>query len=281
VVAGSKDVPAPGSLGGSSLVDESYGKGADRGEWFEAETAMRAEGALALDERRPHLRVLMVAPTPFFGDRGCHVRIFEQVRALRRHGAHVLVATYPVGRNVPEVTTVRTPRLPWVRRLPIGFSVHKPYLDLLLLVTAARALRRFAPDIIHGHLHEGGVLATVLGRISGVPAVADLQGSLTSELVDHGTLPATGVLPHLSRLVERRLLPAPADCSRPPCTLPMSFASSGAAAAGSRPCPMASIPRSSDRGSQRRTFAGRWDSRASAWSSFWESSPGIRASTTS
>ena len=152
------------------------------------------------------MRVLMVAPTPFFGDRGCHVRILEETRALRARGVDVLVATYHVGRDVPEVATVRTPRLPWVRRLGVGFSVHKPYLDLLLLVAAARAARRFRPDVVHGHLHEGAALGPCLGRLLGRPTVADLQGSLTGELVDHGALPAGGPLPALSRRLERALL---------------------------------------------------------------------------
>jgi len=156
------------------------------------------------------MRVLMVAPTPFFGDRGCHVRILEQIRALGRHGVRVRLATYHVGRDVPDVQTVRTPRLPWVRRLPVGFSVHKPGLDLLLLFTAARAARRFRPDLIHGHLHEGAVLATVLGRLFRRPAVADLQGSLTGELIDHRTIPSRGLLPALARVVERASLRAPA-----------------------------------------------------------------------
>jgi glycosyltransferase involved in cell wall biosynthesis len=155
------------------------------------------------------MRVLMVAPTPFFGDRGCHVRILEEVRALRRHQAEVLVATYHVGRDVPEVRTVRTARLPWVRRLPVGFSVHKPYLDLLLLITAARAARRFRPDVIHGHLHEGAAVAAVLSRLLGRPAVADLQGSLTGELVDHHTIPAGGALPALARTLERTIVRGP------------------------------------------------------------------------
>jgi glycosyltransferase involved in cell wall biosynthesis len=156
------------------------------------------------------MRVLMIAPTPFFGDRGCHVRILEEVRALRRHDVEVLVATYPLGRDIPPVRTVRTVRLPWVRRLPVGFSVHKPGLDLLLLITAARAARRFRPDVIHGHLHEGASLAVVLGRMLGRPAVADLQGGLTAELVDHRTIPARGLLPALARGLERACVRGPA-----------------------------------------------------------------------
>jgi glycosyltransferase involved in cell wall biosynthesis len=156
------------------------------------------------------MRVLMLAPTPFFGDRGCHVRILEEARALAPHGVELLVATYHVGRDVPGVATARTPRLPWVRRLPVGFSPHKPYLDALLLVTALRAARAFRPDVLHGHLHEGAALAAVLGRLVRRPAIADLQGSLTGELIDHHTLPAGGPLPRLARVAERWIVRGPA-----------------------------------------------------------------------
>ena len=155
------------------------------------------------------MRVLMLAPTPFFGDRGCHVRILEQVRALSRHGVETLVVTYHLGRDVPDVRTVRTARLPWVRMLPVGFSPHKLLLDLLLMMKAARAARRFRPDVIHGHLHEGAALGTVLGRMLRCPVVADLQGSLTGELIDQRTIPAGGLLPALSRAIERASMRGP------------------------------------------------------------------------
>jgi glycosyltransferase involved in cell wall biosynthesis len=156
------------------------------------------------------MRVLMVAPTPFFGDRGCHVRILEEVRGLRAHGVETVVATYPVGGEVPEVTTRRSWRLPWVRRLPVGFSPHRLYLDPLLLGTAARAARALRPDVIHGHLHEGAALASLLGWLVGRPAVADLQGSLTGELVDHGALRANGPSARLVAGLERCILRWPA-----------------------------------------------------------------------
>jgi glycosyltransferase involved in cell wall biosynthesis len=138
------------------------------------------------------------------------VRILEQARALRSLGVESLIATYHVGRDVPGLPTVRTPRIGWVRRLGVGFSPHKPYLDLLLLVTATRAARRFRPDIVHGHLHEGALLAAIVGRALGRPAVADLQGSMTGEMIDAGVLPGRGVLPALGRAFERRVLRWPA-----------------------------------------------------------------------
>jgi len=156
------------------------------------------------------MRVLMVAPTPFFGDRGCHIRILEEVRALRGLGIETLVATYAVGREHPEVTTVRSPRVPWVRSLPVGFSPHRPYLDAMLLATTWRAARRFRPDILHGHLHEGAAIAAVVGRLVRRPAVGDLQGSVADEMIAHGHLPARGSLPASVRRLERWVLRGPA-----------------------------------------------------------------------
>jgi len=164
------------------------------------------------------MRVLMVAPTPFFGDRGCHIRILEEVRALRGLGVESLVTTYPVGRDHPEVQTVRAPRVPWVRTLPVGFSPHRPYLDALLLGTTLRAARRFRPDVLHGHLHEGAAIAAIVGRLTGRPAIADLQGSVAGEMIAHGHLPPRGLLPAALRRLERsvlhwptRLLPSSAN----------------------------------------------------------------------
>jgi glycosyltransferase involved in cell wall biosynthesis len=152
------------------------------------------------------MRVLMVAPTPFFGDRGCHVRILEELRGLRAREVQTLLVTYHVGGDVPDVRPCRTPRLPWIRQLPIGFSPHRLYLDPLLLVTTARAARRFRPDVLHGHLHEGAAIAAVVGRALRRPAVADLQGSLTGELLDHGVLRSGGLPARLAERVERHIL---------------------------------------------------------------------------
>jgi glycosyltransferase involved in cell wall biosynthesis len=156
------------------------------------------------------MRVLMVAPTPFFGDRGCHIRILEEARVLQQLGVQTLVATYPLGRDHPELRTVRTPRVPWVRSLPVGFSPHRPYLDALLLGTVLRAARRFRPDILHGHLHEGAAIAAVVGRLVGRPSVADLQGSVADEMIAQGHLPARGPLPAGVRRLERWVLRGPA-----------------------------------------------------------------------
>lgn len=130
-------------------------------------------------------RVLIIAPTPFFADRGCHIHIAEQAWALQRKNIKTLMVTYGLGRDVDGIRTIRTWRLPWYKQEAIGPSWHKFYLDIFLFFTALLAAWRFRPQVIHGHLHEGCLIGWGISRLTGIPFVFDCQGSLTGELIAH------------------------------------------------------------------------------------------------
>ena len=136
--------------------------------------------------------ILMIAPTSFFGDYGCHVRILEEVRVLQRRGHHVTIVTYFKGRNLPELNIVRTRPTPWHADYEVGSSRHKIAFDVLLAWTSLKAALRLKPDIIHAHLHEGALIGGVLSRLTGAPLVFDFQGSLTAEMLDHHFVRAGG-----------------------------------------------------------------------------------------
>jgi glycosyltransferase involved in cell wall biosynthesis len=131
------------------------------------------------------LKVLMIAPTPYFSDRGCHVRIYEEARTLQKMNIDVRIATYHLGRNMGEIPTYRIPPIPWYKKKSAGPSWHKPYLDLILLFKSLQICRTFRPDIIHAHLHEGVFIAQFLKKLQRIPLLFDCQGSLTVEMVDH------------------------------------------------------------------------------------------------
>ena len=148
------------------------------------------------------LRILMLAPTPYFSDRGCHVRIYEEARALILRGHEVRIVTYHLGRDMAGIPTRRIPLVPWYRKLAAGPSWHKPYLDILLFFTAAAEVRRFRPDLLYAHLHEGAFLGIFLKMLFRIPLLFDCQGSLTTEIVDHNFV-RPGSLPYrLFRLIE-------------------------------------------------------------------------------
>ena len=151
------------------------------------------------------MKILMIAPTPFFADRGCHVRIYEQARALTDLGHQVALCTYHNGREIGGLETYRIPNVPWYNKLEAGPSLHKLYLDLLLLGLTWKVARRWRPDVLHGHLHEGTLLAGLTGRLLHIPSIGDLQGSLTGELEAHRFLGGNRFLLAPLRYLERTI----------------------------------------------------------------------------
>ena len=131
-------------------------------------------------------RVLIVSPQPFYEDRGTPIAVRELVRALAAMGLRVDLATFPVGETVEiaGVQIVRTPNPFRFRRIPIGFSLRKLVLDVLLFFTVYRLLRTERYFSVHG-VEEGGYIAVLLGRPAGVPVIYEMQSSLTHQMRLH------------------------------------------------------------------------------------------------
>lgn len=130
-------------------------------------------------------RVLMVAPTSFFADYGCHVRILEEAQILQKLGHSVTIATYHNGGPVDGLDIRRTLPIPWRQDYEVGSSRHKVAFDALLGLKLSELLLRGRFDVIHAHLHEGALMALVLGRLFHRPVLFDFQGSMTAEMLDH------------------------------------------------------------------------------------------------
>jgi glycosyltransferase involved in cell wall biosynthesis len=151
----------------------------------------------------------MVAPTSFFLDYGCHVRILEEARALQRLGHQVTIVTYYLGRDLPDLEIIRTRPTPWRSDYEVGSSLHKIAFDAFLTWTGVKVALRRRFDLIHGHLHEGALIGYIISRLRGVPLVADFQGSMTSEMVDHHFLDPDGPWYRWARLLEWRIVHLP------------------------------------------------------------------------
>jgi glycosyltransferase involved in cell wall biosynthesis len=147
----------------------------------------------------------MIAPTSFFADYGCHVRVLEEVRALTARGYRVRVCTYHNGDDLPGLDIRRSVDIPWLRRAEVGSSRHKAYLDVALLAESLRQAVAFRPHLIHAHLHEGALIGSVVGRLLRIPVIFDYQGSLTEEMLDHGFIRQRGRRERFFRWLERRI----------------------------------------------------------------------------
>ena len=130
-------------------------------------------------------KILMIAPTSFFSDYGCSVRIYEEAQALQRLGHKVTICTYRNGRDLPGMDIHRTFSIPFREHYEVGSSLHKVAFDFLLFWTVLFVALRNRPDVIHAHMHEGALIGLVVGWLLRLPMVFDFQGSMTAEMMDH------------------------------------------------------------------------------------------------
>jgi len=149
--------------------------------------------------------VLMIAPTSFFADYGCHVRILEEALILQKLGNDITICTYHNGRDLDGLNIRRTLTIPWRQDYEVGSSRHKIAFDILLSFTSLRTALQRRPDIIHAHLHEGALIGQTLSWLSGIPMVFDFQGSLTGEMVDHNFLNPDGLFYRPARWLEETI----------------------------------------------------------------------------
>jgi glycosyltransferase involved in cell wall biosynthesis len=127
--------------------------------------------------------VLMIAPQPFYEDRGTPIVILEELKVLSRLGYQVDVATYPIGIDIDlsGINIIRAANPLKFRSVAVSFSVRKVVLDLLLFFTVLHLLYRKRYDCIHG-VEEGAAIALICKAIYRTPIIYDMHSSLPDQL---------------------------------------------------------------------------------------------------
>jgi glycosyltransferase involved in cell wall biosynthesis len=131
------------------------------------------------------MRILMIAPEPFFEPRGTPFSEYHRIRALLDLGHTVDLVTYPFGRDVTlkGLRVFRCARPPLMTGIGIGPSWRKIPLDLALLLTACRRAIAGKYDAVHSH-EEAGWFGVVLAGLLGIPHLYDMHSSLPQQLTN-------------------------------------------------------------------------------------------------
>lgn len=129
------------------------------------------------------MNILMIAPQPFFEPRGTPISVYQRLHGLSKLGYDVDLLTIHVGTDVeiPNVAIHRTPSIPYIKKVPIGPSAAKLFLDVLLFFKAFVMLFQKRYDAIHSH-EEAAFYAMLLGFLFRVPHVYDMHSSLPQQL---------------------------------------------------------------------------------------------------
>jgi len=129
-------------------------------------------------------KILMIAATPFFSDRGCHIRIYNEIKYLKKEGIDSILCTYHLGENIEGFDIKRISNVSWYKKITPGASWGKIYLDFKLLLLSYKEYLKLKPKIIHAHLYESLVIAYIIKILSlfKVKVIFDCQGSLAEEM---------------------------------------------------------------------------------------------------
>jgi glycosyltransferase involved in cell wall biosynthesis len=129
------------------------------------------------------MRILMIAPEPFFEPRGTPFSEYHRIRALLDLGHTVDLVTYPFGKDVdlPGLRIFRAARPPLVRQVKIGPSAAKVLLDMTLALTALNRARQGRYDAVHSH-EEGVAIGLAISAALRIPHLYDMHSSLPQQL---------------------------------------------------------------------------------------------------
>ena len=80
------------------------------------------------------MKILMIAPQPFFQPRGTPFSVLGRLHTLSKLGHNVDLVTYHIGQDVqiPNVTIHRIKKVPFIKNIKIGPSITKIPVDILL-----------------------------------------------------------------------------------------------------------------------------------------------------
>jgi glycosyltransferase involved in cell wall biosynthesis len=154
------------------------------------------------------MRILMIAPEPFFEPRGTPFSEFHRIRALVELGHTVDLVTYPFGHDVslPGLRVFRSARPPLMNGVGIGPSWRKLPLDFFVFCSTLRRALSGRYDAVHSH-EEGSWWGVLIAAVLGVPHLYDMHSSLPQQLTNFAysrSRALTALFRALERFVIRR-----------------------------------------------------------------------------
>lgn len=131
------------------------------------------------------MNILVLAPQPFFQERGTPIAVDLLVRSLCERGHTVDLLVFHEGKDVvyPGLTIHRTPAWACLNGVRPGLSFKKLVCDVLMFIKVIRLIRARRPDLVHA-VEESGFMALAIRKLFGIPYVYDMDSSLPDQIVE-------------------------------------------------------------------------------------------------
>jgi glycosyltransferase involved in cell wall biosynthesis len=131
------------------------------------------------------MKILMLAPQPFYEERGTLIATDLLLQALAERGDQVDLLTMHLGDSRAYSGLLIFRISPWPRpnRIRPGFSLAKIWCDVFLFFSAIRLIRKGEYDLIHA-VEEASFMAVVIGKLFSTPFVLDVDSSMSTQIID-------------------------------------------------------------------------------------------------
>ena len=131
------------------------------------------------------MKILLLAPHPFYQERGTPIAVDLLVQALSDRGDQVDILTFHEGKDKQYVnaTLHRINPILSITGIAPGFSVKKLYCDLILFFKMIAMLKKNQYDLIHA-VEESATLAMLCKPFSKVPYIYDMDSVITEQLLE-------------------------------------------------------------------------------------------------
>lgn len=153
-------------------------------------------------------KVAIIAPCPFFIDRGTPIRI-KRLATMMSDEFDIHVISYQQGRDGTFPFKIH-------RTIPVhlkikrsGANLAKVLYDILLVFKTISVIRKERIRVIDGHLHEGAFIGLIARLFTGASVIYNAHGTFVKELIATGAVkegsPLIKPLSFFENQVERKV----------------------------------------------------------------------------
>lgn len=131
------------------------------------------------------MKILKIAPQPFFTPRGTPLSVYYRTLVTAEMGIEVDLLTYGEGEDVeiPGVRIIRIPRFKFLGSVKTGPSVLKLFLDVFIFFWTVGLLLKHRYKVVHAH-EEAAFICLLLKPLFKFKWIYDMHSSLPEQLIN-------------------------------------------------------------------------------------------------
>lgn len=130
-------------------------------------------------------KILLIAPHPFYQERGTPIAVNLLIKALAERGYLIDLLTFNEGEDVDYsgLTIHRVKPFPAITNVRPGFSIKKILLDVLIFFKFILLMIKNKYKVVHA-VEESVFMAFVICPLFRIPYIYDMDSSMTTQLID-------------------------------------------------------------------------------------------------